>query len=202
MKKPVVVIMGACAAGKSTLGAHLLGSPVVEAAHTFIVRAQNRAGHLMPPGPEHVPFCINSKTGVAVAGNATGGSDCIHSRAGLTAVTNYLLGRRDVKLVVVNSVRFSQSADIVALSVRKDLRPAYVWFNLTQAENFRRLMQRREGQPLTALGTENFKRFYFRNQRNFEVLKTTYGPRLVYWEATDTTAPALLSRKILRSLLA
>lgn len=179
MPKPLVIIMGACAAGKSTLGRYLLGK-AEEYRTTFVVSALNRAQVPQPPAPEEVRYCINPKTGFAVAGNLQGGSDCINSRAALVKLTEFLVKDKRTKLVIVNSVRFSQQADIYDVAHWKAVRPIYICFNLSPAENFKRLLQRRKGLPLSQLQADNLTRFRHRNDLNLAKVREVYAkPELI-----------------------
>lgn len=196
MRKPLVCIMGACAAGKSTLGAYLLGPEAVEYKRTFVVSALNRAQEPQPPAPEVVKYCLNPKTGVAVCGDLKGGSDCINSRAALIAVRDWLLTLPAVKVVLVNSVRFSQQADIYDVVGRKDIRPVYLWFNLSEQENRKRLLSRRKGTALTPLQEQNFQRFRHRNNLNREHLTHAYGPRLECFSIGDVTPASAVVREL------
>lgn len=150
--KTLIVILGAGASGKSTLTRALCGKEPHEGDALFQIEGKQ----------EKAKYTI-FQNGAAIAGNYKNGSDSISSMEARARLINLLLDQPSVEFVITDGVRSSKKWDVDWVQAnRHDLAVVYVYIDLPEEENLRRLIARR-----TANGKEGMDPKTFENMKAF-----------------------------------
>jgi ABC-type cobalamin/Fe3+-siderophores transport system ATPase subunit len=187
MKKCIVVVLGPGASGKSTLTRALCGPAAVEQAH----------------GELKEKF-VTSPNGYALPGTLKNGSDSVGVMATRAALVLWLLQQPGVRHVVLDGVRSSRRWDVDWVMGQRALA-LYVYFDISEEENVRRLLQRRKanGHEEAALPEktyQNMLNFRRRAKGVFLAAQQAYpAAGFVILEQED--APATAARKVQKAVV-
>ena len=183
--KTVMVLLGPGASGKSTLMQALVGADYYQA-------------------PDPVKCCYNSERNVAVPGTYKNGSDVISVMADRADLVTRLLADNKVQLIVLDGVRSSIRWDVDWLLVQTKARLVYVYFNLSEAENVKRLLARRKAnghEEMNVLPDKTYKNMLAFRRRAagvHQAARLAVGKRGIFIEVTDKMLPAQVV-KLVRS---
>lgn len=161
MPKCVIVILGPGASGKSTLTRTLCGEGGTEGVAEFLIEGKTeKAKYALFPN------------GAAIAGNIKNGSDSISNMEARALLINQLLDRSDVEFVITDGVRSSKKWDVDWVQANpRDIAAVYVYLDITEEENLRRLMARRESNGKTDFGDKTYQNMLAFRQRAAGVWK-------------------------------